>query len=96
MLNQKTRLAASILAAAAALWLFVPSTVGCGGGVCSGDEQSACDNTHAKCVPGCGNGTKTGANGLPEADPAYQGCVAACNNDLCTCMTACGTECKAN
>jgi hypothetical protein len=81
---------ASIFAAIATLWLVVPTTTGCGGGVCSAEEQGACQSTYDKCVHACGNGT----NGLPEADPAYQGCIDKCNGDLCSCQNACGTTCQ--
>lgn len=70
------------------------STVACGSGVCSAEADKACRNTHTACVPACGDGTKTGASGLPESDPGYQACVKKCGDDQCACFNACGTLCS--
>lgn len=68
------------------------STVACKG-TCSDSEKASCNNAHSQCVSSCGDGTVTGASGLPEPDPNYQTCVKGCNNKLCTCLDDCGDDC---
>ena len=69
-------------------------TTGCSGGVCSAEEDKACNDAHGSCMSNCGDGTRTGAGGLPEPDPNYAGCVSTCNSNLCSCLDSCGSECK--
>lgn len=71
------------------------TTTACSSGVCSQAQETKCRDTHTTCVPACGDGTKTGANGLPEPDPNYQSCVKKCGDDQCSCFNACGTTCSA-
>lgn len=76
-----------------AFLLALASTAACSSGVCSATEQQACTDTHTRCVDACGNGTRPGANGLPETDPNHSSCVNKCNDDQCSCLTSCGSTC---
>jgi hypothetical protein len=75
-------------------WSVAPTATLACKGTCSDSEQTSCNNTHSSCVTGCGDGTKTGASGLPEPDPNYQGCVKSCDDKLCACLDDCGDSCN--
>ena len=75
------------------LAMAAPAATTACSGTCSESQKSACNNTHSQCVAGCGDGTRTGASGLPEPDPNYQGCVKSCSTKLCACLDDCGDDC---
>lgn len=58
---------------------------GCGDdtAACGQADQQACSTTHTTCVSGCN-----------PLDPAYDACVTACDDDLCSCLTAHGCTCN--